>query len=117
MGMRLQKFARWWSDSRKTDTAYFKFFATCCRQPAHDKPAVRGPEGKSKGKRKEKSQKLDEGVPRASDWRSRLELIESASPVALAEHPRLVECMPNSTSTGIVLHSSIGDTTPLFTDY
>jgi hypothetical protein len=33
----------------------------------------------------EKSQKLDEGVSQASDWRSRLELLESASPVAFAD--------------------------------
>jgi len=34
-----------------------------------------------------KGQKPDEGVPRASDPRSRLELHESASPIAFAEHP------------------------------
>jgi hypothetical protein len=42
--------------------------------------------------RKEKSQKFDEGVPRASDWRSRLELLESASPIAFAEHPHFGNC-------------------------
>jgi hypothetical protein len=35
-----------------------------------------------------KNQRLDEGVPRASDSAiSRLELLESASPIAFAEHP------------------------------
>jgi hypothetical protein len=37
------------------------------------------------GRRKEKSQELDEGVPRAPDMRSRREQIESASPIAFAE--------------------------------
>ena len=36
----------------------------------------------------EKGQKLDEGVPRASDQRSRLVMLESASPVAFAKNPR-----------------------------
>jgi hypothetical protein len=36
---------------------------------------------------KQKGQKLDEGVPRASDQRSRLEMLESASPVAFAKNP------------------------------
>jgi hypothetical protein len=36
-----------------------------------------------------KNQRLDEGVPRASDLAiSRLELLESASPIAFAEHPQ-----------------------------
>jgi len=35
--------------------------------------------------KKKKSQKLDEGVSRASDWRCRRELLESASPVAFAD--------------------------------
>jgi hypothetical protein len=41
------------------------------------------------GKKKEmkKGQEFDEGVPRTPDRRSRLELIESASPIAFAEHP------------------------------
>jgi hypothetical protein len=39
---------------------------------------------------KEKSQKLDEGVSRASDWRCRRELLESASPVAFADIRTLV---------------------------
>jgi hypothetical protein len=41
---------------------------------------------------KEKSQELDEGVPRAPGLgRCRLELLESASPVAFAEHPQCVD--------------------------
>jgi hypothetical protein len=43
---------------------------------------------------KKKSQKLDEGVPRASDWRSRLEMLESASPVAFAKNPRFSMMQP-----------------------
>jgi hypothetical protein len=38
-----------------------------------------------------KSQKLEEGVPRAPDWRSRLKLIESASPIAFAKLALLIE--------------------------
>jgi hypothetical protein len=45
---------------------------------------------------KEKSQKLDEGVSRASDWRCRRELLESASPVAFADIRTLKKSMRNS---------------------
>ena len=38
---------------------------------------------------KEKSQELDEGVPRVPDMRSQREQIESASPIAFAESPHL----------------------------
>jgi hypothetical protein len=37
-----------------------------------------------------KGQEFDEGVPRTPDRRSRLELIESASPIAFAEHPHFL---------------------------
>jgi hypothetical protein len=36
------------------------------------------------------------GSPELLTGKSRLELIESASPVAFAEHPRFIRCMRNS---------------------
>src|SRR6266567_8162868 len=65
----------------------------------------------------EKSQKLDEGVPRASDWRSRLELLESASPVAFADIRTYMICMPGSNRRCGGRSEPISETTVLFTVY
>jgi len=54
---------------------------------------------------KKKGQEFDEGVPRTPDRRSRLELIESASPIAFAEHPQYSN-MQSPFQIGIVIHCS-----------
>ena len=51
-------------------------------------------ENKAQGK--QKSQKLDEGVSQASDWRFRREQLESASPVAFADIRKRVQCTLDS---------------------